>query len=422
MKRNRFNSFFRPTLEVLERREVLDATVSGTVMQTLNVSGLFPQPSSTLFGPVANVAVFVNGAEQTTSGVNGAYNVTVPTASLSSPVTISITAPAGFLGFSAQSLSYTLKLADLQTFANLNFALTPTTDALAQNLFELVLNRPADFNGFNSMVTLLNGNGTVGQAFASLFNSTEFKTVSRPMAWLIESFFPGPLNVGMFRRAVEIQNLGITQDAAVLDLFNSSAFVDSYGDVSEAGMSNSEYVSFLFQTLLSRNANQKQINKFSAQLEAGSNRGQLALTIVNLPAFLNSQKGDQRRVGISLAYLGVLGRQATSADLTFWLKRINSQKLTIPQVANRLSNTAEFDNLTGFTSTVVWDCADASDQAGRRSAQPLAALQSDHAEVRHRRHHRQPDQHVGQSPQRLFHRARLGARPAGARAAELDAG
>jgi hypothetical protein len=89
--------------------------------------------------------------------------------------TVSVQLPAGYVGFNAQSLSYNLTLTTNQTFPKLNFALTPTNDAVVQNVYELVLSRPAGASGFQTELKLLNSGGPVGQVFTDLYTSPVFK-------------------------------------------------------------------------------------------------------------------------------------------------------------------------------------------------------------------------------------------------------
>jgi len=129
----------RLEVERLETRALPSgATVSGTVFQTVDVAGLFPQPSATFDAPVANVKVSLDHGTPILTQSNGTYSF----ADLS-PGThvISIQPPRSFVGFSAQGLSDTLVVSTGQQFADLNFALTPKKEALVQNLFELVLDQ-----------------------------------------------------------------------------------------------------------------------------------------------------------------------------------------------------------------------------------------------------------------------------------------
>jgi hypothetical protein len=250
-------------------------------------------------------------------------------------------------------LSYSLVLGT-NDFTNLNFALTPRNSALVQNLYELVLSRPADLDGFNQQLGVLNSTASnAGLVFQNLWASAESKALSRPIGKLIEAFFPGPLDVGMFRNAAQLQNLGVSQDATVLQILYSRAFVDKFGDTSD--LSNTAFVNFAFQELLLRNPTNAERNQLVDQLQNGLlNRGQVLLQLVNGSEFNETRPNVGRKVGISLAYLGVLGREVTPSQLQNRLNQLNAGK-TLKFVANQLAQGAEFQNLTGFTDTFIWD-------------------------------------------------------------------
>jgi len=56
--------------------------------------------------------------------------------------------------------------------------------------------------------------------------------------------------VGGFRKSVQLQNLGVAQDATVLQILYSLPFMAKYGNTSD--MSNSDYVTFMYNQLLGR--------------------------------------------------------------------------------------------------------------------------------------------------------------------------
>lgn len=147
-------------IETLEAREV-PATLSGNVFQMLNVDGLFPQPNATFLAHVPGVTVSLDGGTPV-SAANGTYSF--PGVGPGTH-TVAVQAPPGFVGFSAQSLNAKL-VVGTSDFTNLNFALTPKNSALVQNLYELVLSRPADLAGFNRQLAVLNPSASnAGQAF-----------------------------------------------------------------------------------------------------------------------------------------------------------------------------------------------------------------------------------------------------------------
>src|SRR5262249_15246433 len=142
---------FSPSLTPLEDRTLL-ASLSGLVFQT--VDSVDPNQTSPGAG-VAGVLVTASGASQgstvsATTGADGTYSFTNLAADTYQVMIPQL--PNGFWGFSGQSLSATVALADSQTFANLNFGLTPRTTAVVQNLYQRDLMRSAEANGLAGWV------------------------------------------------------------------------------------------------------------------------------------------------------------------------------------------------------------------------------------------------------------------------------
>jgi hypothetical protein len=356
----------RLRLEELEPRLVMDVTISGFVYHARDVadpSNLSPNPGP----PLAGVTVVLDGgAQSTTTAADGSYSFTAAAGAHS----VLVQPPAGLVGFSAQSLEYDLVLADGTQFPKLNFGLTPKTEALVQNLYELVLQRPADAPAFSTAVARLERGAPAGRIFQELLDGTEFQTVVRPVAHLIAGFFRGqPLDIGLVRHAVQLQNLGVSQDAAVLGVLYSQEFVERFGDTSL--LFNRDYVAFLYQRLLRRAPTAAESDRWTERLDAGTlNRGHVALRIVGLPEF-QAQRAVRWRAEISLAYLGVFGQEVTPGRLNRWLTELR-QGATLRDIVNRLVRTQRFQTLPGYTDTLLWDVQ--AHQLGQ-PVSPLSRLQ-----------------------------------------------
>ncbi|MBM4071786.1 MAG: DUF4214 domain-containing protein [Planctomycetes bacterium] len=334
-------------VEQLETREV-PANISGQVFQMLDVDGIFPQPSGSFLANVPGVTVSLDGGAPI-SAAGGTYTFTGVAAGTH---TITVHAPPGFVGFSAQSLSATL-VVGASDFENLNFALTPRNSALVQNLFELMLSRSADLDGFNQQLAALTPNASnAGVVVQNLWGSTESQSLSQPIGKLITAFFP-TLDIGMFRNAVQLQNLGVSQDATALQIIYSQKFVNQFGDTSD--LSNAGFVNFAYQRVLLRNPSNKELNRLVSRLDSGVlNRGQLLLRLVNSPEFARTRVNPLRKVAIGLTYLGLLGREATSNQLQNRLNQLKAGK-TLQFIGNQIAQSNEFQNLPGFTDTFIWD-------------------------------------------------------------------
>ncbi len=351
----------RVMVEHLEPRLVLAGDViSGTVFQQLDASGLYPEVTSaqtlTNLSTIPGVTVSLDGGAQvTTTDMTGAYQFMNVTPSV--PHTVSVQLPPGFVGFNAQSLSYNLTLTTGQTFPNLNFALTPKNQALIQNLYELVLSRPADATGFNTQLSFMNAGGPIGQVFTNVYGSPEFKAESQPIASILQAFFPGQFDVGAFRNSVQLQNLGVSQDATVLQILYSQQFVSKYGDLST--LSNASYVTFMYKKLLNRAPNRQELQTWVNMLRGTksspptASRGDVPLSLVNSTAFSVRKAGVVRRTTVSLAFLGELGRLPTNNELGFWTAKL--RRISTVALGNSIAATSEYKNLPGFTDTFIWD-------------------------------------------------------------------
>src|SRR5260370_22912409 len=88
---------FHAGVERLEVRTVLNATVSGTVLQLLDVAGLNPAPQTGSFlSPISGVAVSLDhGAKMQNSQPNGSYSFSDVASGTHS---VSIKLPSGYLG------------------------------------------------------------------------------------------------------------------------------------------------------------------------------------------------------------------------------------------------------------------------------------------------------------------------------------
>ncbi|MDR3621985.1 MAG: DUF4214 domain-containing protein [Paludisphaera borealis] len=353
----------RLVLEPLEPRLVLSATISGSVFQTFDASGLYPSPvspsstipASAFLNLVGGVVVTLDGSTTVSTGTSGSgLGLYQFTNVAPGSHTITIQPPSGFLGFSGQSLSDTLVVqADQTSYANLNFAVTPTTAAVVQNLYQLVLNRSVGADELNQQVLALRGGKTtIGGVFSGLYNSAEFEATSEPVAQVIESFFPGPLDVGALRNAVQLQKLGVSQDAVVTQILYSPKFVQAFGDLSK--LSNSSYVTVVYQNVLGRAPKSSELTSWDAQLAAGLPRADVALNLVQTREYQIRGRSDASQTAVSLAFVGVLGRQASPKEQAYWVARLQAG-VSVANMANALAATAEFKNLKGFTDSLVWD-------------------------------------------------------------------
>ncbi len=370
---------FRPGIEHLDVRALLSTvTLSGNIFLQQDVSGnyTFNNPSSgTFLAPVTGAMVALDKQTPVVSS-DGTYSITVTQAQTATVHTLTVTPPSGYVGFNDQSLSYTVTVPAADNTSNqkpppLNFMLTPKNEAAVQNLYQMVLSRPADFAGFNTQLGVIGTSGdNVGQVFMNLYNSSEFAQESQPIADLIEALMPGPFNVGAFRESVQLQNLGTAQDATALEFLYSQQVVNTYGNLS--AMPTAEYVNFMYSHILHHGPTTAQRKTWVSLLTPHgnnaplANRGDLALSLVNSAAFQSGRVAVQTNAAVSLLYLGVLGKQPTGSQLASAVRAVRAAvnkgtplATALAQVlettASQLAQGSDYQKLTAYPSTFYSD-------------------------------------------------------------------
>ena len=276
----------------------------------------------------------------------------------------------------SQSLSYTVTVSAADNTSSqkpppLNFMLTPKNQAAVQNLYEMVLSRPADFAGFNTQLDVIGTFGdNVGQVFMNLYNSSEFAQESQPIADLIEALTPGPLNVGAFRESVQLQNLGTAQDATALQFLYSQQVVNTFGDLS--AMPTADYVNFMYSHILGHGPTTAQRKTWVSLLTPHgnnaplANRGDLPLSLVNSAAFQSGRVAVQTNAAVSLLYLGVLGKEPTGSQLASAVKAVRAAvnkgtplakalAQVLETTANQLTQGSDYQNLSAYQNTFYSD-------------------------------------------------------------------
>jgi len=346
-------------IEPLESRAML-ASLSGTVQQTLDAVGLDPNDPDA-FGPLAHVTVVLDDGTQQVTDSSGAYSFAGVAPGRRQ---LTVLPPAGFFGATAESLSFTVTVG-AEDVTGLNFGLTSRNDAIIQNLYQLVLQRSPTADELSAGAGRLQAGQTVAAEFGRLLKSPEFGQKVLPVAGFVRATLPGVLDIGSVRASGQRQNLGIAADATVEGIMASQKFVAANGDTSV--LTDAAYVQFLYRRVLNRAATAAQVNAGVAKLGSGTSRGQLALDLVGTQAF-QGRSQLQRSLRGAITYVGVLGRQATAAEI----QSFTAAKTTAVQLAGRLASSAEFRGLDGFTSTAYWDVM-ASLLAA--PVQPLSRLQ-----------------------------------------------
>ena len=333
-------------VERLETRAML-AAISGSVQRSVDAIGL--DPNDPLFAGIAGVTVQLRdetGALITQQVTDSSGNYSFPGVTVGRRQ-VSLVCPSDSMGTSAQSLSYTLTVG-ASDVTGLTFALASRSQAIVQNLFELVLQRPATADEFTAAVGRLDAGQPVAQELGRLLQSAEFSSVVRPVAGFAEAMFPGVLPIEVVRTGGQEQRLGITPAATFQGIISSQPFVATYGDTSQ--LSDGQYVRFLYRRLLDRAPAPGPFRVAVNQLAAGTPRGQLAVNLVNTGAFQARDNLAKQYRG-AITYVGMLGREANPGEI----RAFAAGDGNVVQLARQLSRSTEFRNLTGYTSTAKWD-------------------------------------------------------------------
>jgi hypothetical protein len=329
--------------------------------QAFRASGAVSPASAPADPGIAGVTIFLDsnrngrldaGETSTRTDANGNYSFTGLAAG---SYAVGAQLPAGLRGFSAQALSFRLTLPDGATFTNLNFALTGEAEGLVRNVFERVLVRPPNLDGQTALSNRLRaGTLTGGRLLQDVLGSGEFRSAVAPVARMLAAFFPGqPVNPNLFRANLQLVRVGLTQDAAVLNILYSQAFVGRFGNT--GALSNAAYVRFLYQRLLRRNpAPAEQAAGVRGLARGAPNRGQLLLQLLGTAAFTKANPDVNNRVAVSMAYLGLLGRPADLPGFRSALRFLNGGG-TVAALGSRLLASAEYRASRGFTDLFLSD-------------------------------------------------------------------
>ena len=332
---------------------VSGTTISGAVFQSVD---LINASQTTPDAGLAGISVVLDGdtANPQITDANGAYTFANVTANQQH--TVAVVLPAGYWGFSAQSLNYTVSLGS-QPYANLNFALTGSTQALVQNLYQRVLIRSGDVGGFNDWTNVLRTQAmTGGQVFASFVGSQEFQSTVTPIANVLGGFFPGEtINPDLLRNNIQIARASVTADANVLNILYSQPFLAEFGDTSL--LSNTQFVTFLYDQLLHRTPDAPGLAYWSGLLSSAtdpSNRGQVVLGIAGSQEFGQKNPALGNEVAVSMAYLGLLGRPAEQGGFDHWVGYLNDGN-SVAALGDQILASAEFASLKGFNDVFLSD-------------------------------------------------------------------
>jgi hypothetical protein len=183
----------------------------------------------------------------------------------------------------------------------------PTVTSFVTNLYQEVLGRQPDTDGFNSWVSQLNaGTKTTGQVSISFMTSTEYRTntiVDYYQVQLLRT--PSAAEVQPFLNRLVA---GESQDALRLTFFGSEEFFNL------AGRNNAQFVKNLYNQIVDRPATVAEVNYWVSVLNlTNGDRTFVARE------FLYGREYQQFQAGY--AYVNLLERQPDLFGLLYWTDR-----------------------------------------------------------------------------------------------------
>ena len=217
---------------------------------------------------------------------------------------------------------------------SINVAITPSESLVSPNvrfvrsMFLDVLGRPADDEGLNAFVTLLDGGATRATVASSLLTSGEYRLQ------LVNSFYQRFLGraadlLGL-SAATRTLELGSKQEAVIATLVGSTEY---FG---RAGRTNARFVNRLFADLLHRSPGSTELNSFVTQLANKSRT-----TVANM--ILNSD--EYRTIVVQDLFQQILHQPAGAEAATF--VTLLRGGATVESVVSQLLSSAEYLTTSG---------------------------------------------------------------------------
>ena len=180
----------------------------------------------------------------------------------------------------------------------------PTVTSFVTNLYQEVLGRQPDTDGFNSWVSQLNaGTRTTGDVSISFITSTEYRNNT------IIGYYQAQL--GRTPTAAEIQPFlnrlvaGESQDALRVTFFGSEEFFN------KAGRNNAQFVNNLYEEIVNRSPTVAEVNYWVSILNLTSGDRTFVAR-----EFLYGREYHQFQAGY--AYVNLLERQPDLFGLLYW--------------------------------------------------------------------------------------------------------
>ncbi len=194
------------------------------------------------------------------------------------------------------------------------------------NLFNYFLNRDPDPQGLSAWTARLDSGASLESVARAIQSSNEHQTLA------VESYFRAFLDRGSdaegLRHFVAAAQAGLTEEELIATFISSREYSGSKTETS-----NQDYVRLLYATILHRVGEEGGIAAHQSALDHGANRHDVAL------GFLRSQ--ECYTAGVGEAYLGLLGRQGSDAELAIWAQLMAQGKISTADMRARIAGSHE---------------------------------------------------------------------------------
>ena len=194
------------------------------------------------------------------------------------------------------------------------------------NLFNYFLNRDPDPLGLSAWTARLDSGVSLESVARAIQSSNEHQTLA------VESYFRAFLDRGSdaegLRHFVAAAQAGVTEEELIATFISSREYSGSKTETS-----NQDYVRLLYATILHRVGEEGGIAAHQSALDHGANRHDVAL------GFLRSQ--ECYTAGVGEAYLGLLGRQGSDAELANWAQLMAQGKISTADMRARIAGSHE---------------------------------------------------------------------------------
>ena len=198
------------------------------------------------------------------------------------------------------------------------------------------LNREGDSGGITFWTNQINsGASTRAQGVESFFNSGEFQNAVAPVTRLYFAYFlriPDYAGLMFWINYSKTHSLDEVSNAFAA----SSEFASRYG-----ALTNSQYVTLVYQNVLGRNPDSAGLAYWTNQLDtAARTRGQVMLGFSESPEY---QSTSFSKIYVTMMYVGMLRRAPDQAGFDYWVGYLNGGSSGLALITGFLS-AAEYHN------------------------------------------------------------------------------